>query len=76
MEELLKVVKSLIQGTILQYANTLKNVMPKVCIPPLPRPSCPSQTIPEKEEHIELDVNLLVIFASNDFVPGLPSAPL
>ncbi|XP_003737710.1 cytoplasmic FMR1-interacting protein [Galendromus occidentalis] len=31
MEELLKVVKSLIQGTILQYANTLKNVMPKVC---------------------------------------------
>lgn len=30
MEELLKVVKSLIQGTILQYAKTLKNVMPKV----------------------------------------------
>ncbi|OQR79720.1 cytoplasmic FMR1-interacting protein-like [Tropilaelaps mercedesae] len=31
MEELLKVVKSLIQGTILQYAKTLRNVMPKVC---------------------------------------------
>uniref|UniRef100_A0A4W3JA89 Cytoplasmic FMR1-interacting protein n=1 Tax=Callorhinchus milii TaxID=7868 RepID=A0A4W3JA89_CALMI len=31
MEELLKVVKSLLQGTILQYVNTLMEVMPKIC---------------------------------------------
>lgn len=31
MEELLKVVKSLLQGTILQYVKTLMEVMPKVC---------------------------------------------
>ncbi|KAF8791362.1 Cytoplasmic FMR1-interacting protein like [Argiope bruennichi] len=35
MEELLKIVKSLIQGTLLQYTNTLMNVMPKVCKLPL-----------------------------------------
>uniref|UniRef100_A0A8C5UJG8 Cytoplasmic FMR1 interacting protein 1 n=1 Tax=Malurus cyaneus samueli TaxID=2593467 RepID=A0A8C5UJG8_9PASS len=31
MEELLKVVKSLLQGTILQYVKTLMEVMPKIC---------------------------------------------
>uniref|UniRef100_T1IPJ0 Cytoplasmic FMR1-interacting protein n=1 Tax=Strigamia maritima TaxID=126957 RepID=T1IPJ0_STRMM len=31
MEELLKIVKSLIQGTILQYTKTIMKVMPKVC---------------------------------------------
>ncbi|KAK3557279.1 hypothetical protein QTP70_026267 [Hemibagrus guttatus] len=31
MEELLKVVKSLLQGTILQYVRTLMEVMPKIC---------------------------------------------
>ncbi|XP_075708691.1 cytoplasmic FMR1-interacting protein 1 isoform X2 [Rhinoderma darwinii] len=31
MEELLKVVKSLLQGTILQYVHTLMEVMPKIC---------------------------------------------
>uniref|UniRef100_A0A8C5M0J2 Cytoplasmic FMR1-interacting protein n=1 Tax=Leptobrachium leishanense TaxID=445787 RepID=A0A8C5M0J2_9ANUR len=31
MEELLKVVKSLLQGTVLQYVNTLMEVMPKIC---------------------------------------------
>ncbi|XP_006821526.2 cytoplasmic FMR1-interacting protein 2-like [Saccoglossus kowalevskii] len=31
MEELLKIVKSLLQGTILQYVKTLMEVMPKVC---------------------------------------------
>ncbi|XP_075056193.1 cytoplasmic FMR1-interacting protein 1 isoform X3 [Mixophyes fleayi] len=31
MEELLKVVKSLCQGTILQYVKTLMEVMPKIC---------------------------------------------
>ncbi|GIX94913.1 cytoplasmic FMR1-interacting protein [Caerostris darwini] len=35
MEELLKIVKSLIQGTLLQYTTTLMNVMPKVCKLPL-----------------------------------------
>ncbi|XP_013915035.1 PREDICTED: cytoplasmic FMR1-interacting protein 2 [Thamnophis sirtalis] len=31
MEELLKIVKSLLQGTILQYVKTLIEVMPKIC---------------------------------------------
>ncbi|XP_068449000.1 cytoplasmic FMR1-interacting protein 1 homolog isoform X2 [Clinocottus analis] len=31
MEELLKVVKSLLQGTIMQYVKTLMEVMPKIC---------------------------------------------
>uniref|UniRef100_A0A674EBP9 Cytoplasmic FMR1 interacting protein 1 n=1 Tax=Salmo trutta TaxID=8032 RepID=A0A674EBP9_SALTR len=31
MEELLKVVKSLLQGTIMQYVRTLMEVMPKIC---------------------------------------------
>lgn len=31
MEELLKVVKSLIQGTILQYTKTLMKALPKLC---------------------------------------------
>lgn len=31
MEELLKIVKSLIQGTLLQYTKTLLKVMPKLC---------------------------------------------
>uniref|UniRef100_UPI00358DFFAE cytoplasmic FMR1-interacting protein 2-like n=1 Tax=Myxine glutinosa TaxID=7769 RepID=UPI00358DFFAE len=31
MEELLKVVKSLLQGTIFQYVTTLMEVMPKIC---------------------------------------------
>ncbi|XP_067136853.1 cytoplasmic FMR1-interacting protein isoform X2 [Centruroides vittatus] len=35
MEELLKIVKSLIQGTLLQYTTTLMNVMPKICKLPL-----------------------------------------
>lgn len=35
MEELLKIVKSLIQGTLLQYTTTLMNVMPKICKFPL-----------------------------------------
>ncbi|KFM69107.1 Cytoplasmic FMR1-interacting protein 2, partial [Stegodyphus mimosarum] len=35
MEELLKIVKSLIQGTLLQYTTTLMNVMPKLCKLPL-----------------------------------------
>ncbi|XP_022241956.1 cytoplasmic FMR1-interacting protein-like [Limulus polyphemus] len=35
MEELLKIVKSLIQGTLYQYTKTLTNVMPKICKLPL-----------------------------------------
>ncbi|GFR33631.1 cytoplasmic FMR1-interacting protein [Trichonephila clavata] len=35
MEELLKIVKSLIQGTLLQYTTTLMKVMPKLCKLPL-----------------------------------------
>lgn len=31
MEELLKIVKSLIQGNILQFTKTLMDAMPKVC---------------------------------------------
>ncbi|XP_037117473.1 cytoplasmic FMR1-interacting protein 2 isoform X1 [Syngnathus acus] len=31
MEELLKIVKSLLQGTVLQYVKTLIEVMPKIC---------------------------------------------
>ncbi len=31
MEELLKIVKSLIQGNILQFTKTLMEAMPKVC---------------------------------------------
>ena len=31
MEELLKIVKSLIQGNLLQFTKTLTDVMPKVC---------------------------------------------
>ena len=31
MEELLKIVKSLIQGNILQFTKTLMAAMPKVC---------------------------------------------
>lgn len=31
MEELLKIVKSLIQGTILQFTKTLMEAMPKTC---------------------------------------------
>jgi len=35
IEELLKIVKSLLQGTIAQYVKTLMTVMPKVCKLPL-----------------------------------------
>lgn len=31
MEELLKIVKSLIQGTLLQFTKTLMEAMPKIC---------------------------------------------
>ena len=31
MEELLKIVKSLVQGSLLQFTKTLMEAMPKVC---------------------------------------------
>nr|XP_021551234.1 cytoplasmic FMR1-interacting protein 2 [Neomonachus schauinslandi] len=47
MEELLKIVKSLLQGTILQYVKTLIEVMPKICR--LPRHEYGS---PESKEEV------------------------
>uniref|UniRef100_A0A8C3W366 Cytoplasmic FMR1 interacting protein 2 n=1 Tax=Catagonus wagneri TaxID=51154 RepID=A0A8C3W366_9CETA len=43
MEELLKIVKSLLQGTILQYVKTLIEVMPKICRLPRHEYGSPSQ---------------------------------
>ncbi|XP_071951857.1 cytoplasmic FMR1-interacting protein 2-like isoform X1 [Antedon mediterranea] len=41
MEELLKVVKSLLQGTILQYVKILMEIMPKICRLPKFAYGCP-----------------------------------
>uniref|UniRef100_A0A4W5KAX1 Uncharacterized protein n=1 Tax=Hucho hucho TaxID=62062 RepID=A0A4W5KAX1_9TELE len=45
MEELLKIVKSLLQGTILQYVKTLIEVMPKICRLPRHEYGSPGQLI-------------------------------
>ncbi|KAG7228722.1 hypothetical protein INR49_008500 [Caranx melampygus] len=47
MEELLKVVKSLLQGTIMQYVKTLMEVMPKICRLPRHEYGSPEDVIRE-----------------------------
>ena len=54
MEELLKVVKSLIQGNILQFTRTLMEAMPKDC--KLPRYDYGSPGILEYYQHKLLDI--------------------
>ena len=54
MEELLKVVKSLIQGNILQFTQTLMDAMPKDC--KLPRYDYGSPGILEYYQHKLLDI--------------------
>ena len=54
MEELLKVVKSLIQGNILQFTKTLMEAMPKEC--KLPRYDYGSPGILSYYQHKLLDI--------------------
>ena len=54
MEELLKVVKSLVQGNILQFTRTLMEAMPKDC--KLPRYDYTSPGILEYYQHKLLDI--------------------
>ena len=54
MEELLKVVKSLVQGNILQFTRTLMEAMPKDC--KLPRYDYGSPGILEFYQHKLLDI--------------------
>ena len=54
MEELLKIIKSLIQGNILQFTKTLMEAMPKDC--KLPRYDYGSPGILEFYQHKLLDI--------------------
>jgi len=54
IEELLKIVKSLLQGTILQYVKTLLDVMPQVC--KLPRFDYGSPGVLEYYQHQLKDI--------------------